>query len=154
MKPDHSIEPDDDQADISEMLSVLRRIKSPPEATVYYRTIVDSELAQLRVPRDPVQPWWKRSVRVPLPVVMAASILLLFSMWMTQVSRLSDSTATPSVQRQPPLTNSDDTHLDSEPSRTSPQKTHELAISVSGIYLCGVGPLSTETRYVIKESGQ
>lgn len=154
MKPDDSTEPDDDQADILETLSVLRQIKSPTGATVRYRTIVDLELALLPAARAPATPWWKRSVRVPLPVAVAASIFVLFSTWTAQMSRQNDSIATPDVQRQPPLTNSDDTHPDSEPSRTSPQEPYELAISVSSTYLCGVGPLSTETRYVIKESGQ
>lgn len=154
MKPDDSTEPDDDQADIQEALSVLRQIKSPKGATVRYRTIVDSELALLPAARAPATPWWKRSVRVPVPVVVAASIFVLFTMWTAQMSRQNDSRATPGVQRQPRLTNSDDTYPDTELPPTSPQEPYELAISVSGTYLCGMGTLSTETHYVVEESGQ
>lgn len=152
MKPDDSTEPDDDQADIQEALSVLRQIKSPKGATVRYRTIVDSELALLPAAQAPATPWWKRSVRIPLPVAVAAGILLIFSTWTAQVTRQNDPTAPASILYQPPLTDSNDMHPDAEASPASPHETYELALSVSGIYLRGVGPLNTETRYAIKES--
>ncbi len=154
MKPDNPIEPDDDLTDIQEALSVLRHIRSSPAATSRYRMIVDSELALLPAVRVPSVPWWKRSVRVPLPVVVAAGILLILSTWTAQVSRRLNSTAAPEGRSQPPVTNTQDMQRDIEPSRPDSEQKYELALSVSGMYLRGVGPLSTETHYVIKDLGQ
>lgn len=154
MKSDVPVEPDDNPADIRDALSVLKHIRTSPAASSRYRTIVEAELAMLPASRVVRLPWWKRSVQVPLPVAVAAGMLLIFSTWTAQMSWNDDSASPSGVGSQPPKSEAEDMPGQAEPFRATSDDTDKLALSVSETYLRGVGRLHTETRYVIKESCQ
>ncbi len=162
MKPHNEFDPDrldplDDQTDVSEFLSVLQQVKASPEGKVFYHTTVAAELARLlEVPASHI-PWWRRSVRVPLPVVVAASVLMLISVWATQSSRTRDSEPRAGLpDEKTPGSDSDKTRdLPKEnPPHSAPGNEFRMVIQNSGLYVRGIGPLSTETRYVLQEVDQ
>jgi len=150
-------DPDADQTDVSEFLSVLRQVKSPPEGKTVYQATVAAELIQLFESPVPHVPWWKRSVRVPLPVVIAASALMLMSIWAAQSSRNRDSEPQVGLPgEKSPGSDSNKTHdLPKEtPANSAPGEEFRMVIQNSGLYVRGIGPLSTETRYVLQEFDQ
>ncbi|MCA9026879.1 MAG: hypothetical protein KDA86_16860 [Planctomycetaceae bacterium] len=154
MSKDEFTKTSDDQIEISESLSVLRQIRSPPEARASYRASIDSELFKVRATQLSMMPWWRRSVAVPIPLIVATCILLLVSTWVALGSRPSDTNAA-RADKQPLAFNGPGDTIASpkmNPLDTFPTGTSELAASVSTTYLCGVGPLSTEMQYVYKES--
>ena len=162
MKPHNEFDsdrfdPDDDQTDVSEFLSVLRKVKAPPEGKAICQATVAAELARrLEAPASQV-PWWRRSVRVPLPVVIAASALMLISVWAAQSSRNKDSEPQAGLPgEKSPGGDSYKTHdLPQEnPTHSAPGDEFRMVIQNSGLYVRGIGPLSTETRYVLQEFDQ
>lgn len=151
------LDPDDDQTDVSEFLSVLRQVKAPPEGKVFYHTTVAAELARLVEVSASHVPWWRRSVRVPLPVVIAASALMLISIWSAQSSREKD--AEPQVglpdEKSPGSDSNKTRDLPGEnPTHSTPKNEFRMVIQNSGLYVRGIGPLSTETRYILQELDQ
>lgn len=162
MKPPNEFDPDrfdpdEDQTDVSEFLSVLRQVKSPSEGTTVYHATVTAELN--RLVESPVSdvPWWKRSVRVPLPVVIAAIALMLISLWAAQSSPNRDSEPQVGLPgEKSPGSDSNKTHdlPKGSPTHSAPGGEFRMVIQNSGLYVRGIGPLSTETRYVLQEFDQ
>ncbi|MCA9009863.1 MAG: hypothetical protein KDB01_08960 [Planctomycetaceae bacterium] len=162
MKPHNEFDPDrldphDDQTDVSEFLSVLQQVKASPEGKAFYHTTVVAELARLVEVSASCVPWWRRSVRVPLPVVIAASALMLISIWSAQSSREKDSEPQVGLpdEKSPGSDSNKTRDLPKEnPPHSAPGNEFRMVIQNSGLYVRGIGPLSTETRYVLQEFDQ
>jgi hypothetical protein len=69
-------EPEDSLPDevIDELLAPLRDVSCPEEVHRANRRAIESALAQRLG-----TPWWRRSVAVPLPLAIAASVLLMLT---------------------------------------------------------------------------
>lgn len=147
--------PADSDIETFQLLALLKQVNPPLEARVNFRMTIARELARLQeVSRRPEETWWKRSINVPLPLAfgLALSILLTVVVWLRQppsrnVPRNDSAFAPPRHSRA-----SDVPPKDLSTLAASPEDALELY--VSNTYLCGVGPLSTESRYVLQEPGK
>lgn len=114
-----------------EQIAQLRGIKPSPEAQNTFHQLVAAELVAIR--RAPSVAWWRRSIRVPAPVCIAAGLtvfVLLFARLPGAVERpISVPTAAPRNPATKP-----------EPSRRT-----------ASTYVLGVGTLTTETRFISTE---
>lgn len=125
---EHSDESRDDvDARLIEKLAQLRGIEPPPEARATFHRLVESELIANR--RTQSVAWWRRSIRVPMPVCIATGIAACALVFVKLPSA-------------------------AEPIATAP-KTLPAAVvmmpepriqKMTSTYMLGVGQLATETR--------
>jgi len=148
---DFAPEPDEDPM-LDEVLSGLKRLEPPLESRIANRMAIAAELSSLNLAKNQdALPWWRRSISVPVPV--AASLIVLaalalpssFRGWQVRSSVEVDAPRQ-SVDGEPksPLENP----LLAERSHAADRV---LTYYESETYLCGVGRVNSETRYLIKE---
>ena len=145
---------------MDELFSRLRQIEPPIETKFANREAVAAELEKLAAV-DPAKPiaFWKRSVSIPIPVVAASALLMLT---FAAFSLRTDGQPAKIVDRDDQTVNDDvanpsndgekngDTESLRQPQRPE-SSSAQLAYHESSVYLCGIGPLRTESRYVFEE---
>ena len=145
--------PDENDSETTHLFDLLRQVEPTLEARVNFRSTVANELARIQsTPLCQPKTWWKRSISIPLPVALGLSVLLMAGIWINH-NQWKQELARDVVK--PPLRDSVDRVI-SEPNDSLPEKSEQptLELFVSNTYLCGVGPLRTETRYVFQEPGK
>ena len=135
---------------MNRIFALIKNVEPSLETRIQLRTTVATELARLRLKdKALVSVWWKRSIRVPLPVAIGACVLAVFALLNDPRLPRRPIDGIAASRTQPERK----THIEpADDSRKRIEKTHTLKRYVSATYLCGVGPLSTETRYVFQES--
>ena len=136
-----------DDATFEEIFSILKRVEPPLEAKVAIRRAVADAMSYsgtARRKRD--LPWWRHSISVPVPI--AACLFVLVAL------------ATPSIVRglrESPPDQSRNRVADISVRPTAPAKRPNLShtlgkYSESETYLCEIGRVKHEARYLFEES--
>lgn len=139
-------EPED--TDLAEAFAQLRRLEPSISARLANRAAVAAELRALEAAAPgQQQPWWRRSISVPLP--LAASLLAIVAItapmsakaWLE--ARQPDGPPTVTAHEYP------QNHPTTGDSRSAErrQATGRSGYSVTETYLCGVGPINSNSRY-------
>jgi hypothetical protein len=147
---DRPLSPDDD-VEPEKLFETLKNLEPPLEARAAFRIAVASELARsYQASCSQLKPWWRRSVSIPVPVAMALGILVVAGLWWSpsrfQRNDLVKTNAAPE--------HSVSSHSSVEPQLAS--NCQDVANPtfrryVSNTYLCGLGPISTETHFDFEE---
>lgn len=139
-------EPED--TDLAETFAHLRRLKPSMAARLANRAAVAAELRAIEaadVLRE--RPWWRRSISVPMPVAASLLALLTITAPMSAVAwleaRQADGAPAAGANENP------QNHSATGDSRiVAPRQAAEApGYSVSETYLCGVGPINSNSRY-------
>jgi len=128
---------------IAEMLSGLHELEPSLESRLENRRVIASEIARLGESRSGPLPWWSRSLSVPIPIAIAASLMLLMYGTSQLIHQSDSASVAESVEPVQP------SHLDSTNDR---EPEEQSSFEVTETYLCGVGRLSTHTIYTFKEN--
>lgn len=143
-------EPGDDPM-LDEAFSHLKRLEPPLEARIANRVAVATALGALSTAKLQRQlPWWRRSISVPIPIAASLAALVAFVL----------ATSLRDWQERPMHANAPKQVLESEAGvrgkhpaiakRTANART-ELKYYETETYLCGIGRVSSESRYSIEE---
>lgn len=136
----------DDQT-IERLFSSLRQLEPPLESRVAHRAAVAAEITRLtRRRRERALPFWRRTVVLPWPAA-AVAVLIMISLMSFQSSRRVSPTGTSGVVQEEiePVDQPISTEV------TSVAKTPTLAYHETTTYLCGIGPLRSEAKYILEE---
>lgn len=132
-------EPNDDSL-LEEMLSPLKRLEPPLEARVANRRAVSAALSSFQaVNRQSHLPWWHRSVSIPVPFAAALALLVAVAFYASSRNWQEQSAITIAAPGQPAVATP---RADAQPT----WKHYETET-----YLCGVGRISSESYFAIKE---
>jgi len=141
----------DDERLLEEAFSILKRMEPPLEARIANRQSVAAALGESSVVNPAAQPWWRRSVAVPVP--LAAAIALLMAVLVYSSFRPGWEPAK-EVVIAPSRSVTETKVQPSEAPSAAKSKSESLAKwkhYQSEVYLCGVGQLSSETYYGVQE---
>jgi|GEM_PF-7095001 len=143
--------------DVEESLKRLREIEPPHESSILNRETVADEIAKANAMSSMLapkpDPIWRRSVGVPMPVFVAATALLVL-LSVAQFRSGQGNEPTPSQPTRKGTGNSSQLEQSTGLAKVqqTKQNTPSYYRSQSEVYVCGVGTLRTETRYIEKES--
>ena len=131
-------EPNDDPL-LAEVLSHLKRLEPPLETRIANRQAVSVALSSFHaVNRERHLPWWRRSISIPVPIAVALVLLLAVALY----ANLRSQPAKEAI-----AVNSN--------TATLPKSTADTRQAVkyyeTETYLCGVGRVSSESYYVVKD---
>lgn len=142
-EPDSARDPSDV---VDKMLARLKRVEPPLETRVASREAVAAELARL-AERRRVRglPCWQRTIAVPWPVV-AATIVVFVTL--SILSFRSSHSPTEMTRTDLPTNREERAQPKEDRIRIVSEMTTEYYEST---YLCGIGPLRSETRYLLEE---
>jgi hypothetical protein len=140
--------PNDDKQ-LEEMLAPLIHIEPPLEARIANRQAVSAALHSFHVLNEQRHlPWWCRSISIPVPLAAALTLLMAFSLYssfhnwqqpsvplIAAPNKASAPAGSNSAAKLPAVANQQPvvTHYETE------------------MYLCGVGRVTSESYYAIKE---
>lgn len=122
-----------------EELARLRAIEPSAAAFSRLHRLVEAELSEIRTAESTV--WWRRSVRVPLPVCIAAGLALIALLFWKAPSAADRPTDVPAA------TATDVPATAAAVVSTKP----ESVLRTTSTYMLGVGELSTEAHYFASE---
>jgi len=139
---DSSPQPNDDRL-LAEMLSPLKGLEPPLETRIANRQAISTALSSFpAINQQRNLPWWRRSILIPVPLA-AALVLLLAVMGYANVR---------SWRAPPAAVVAAPSHRAAQAaSKTSTAQAPNISHYQSDIYLCGVGLLSSESYYAVKE---
>jgi len=143
-------EPDDERL-LEKAFAVLKRMEPPLESRIANRRAVAAALGELSVGNPAAQPWWQRSVAVPVP--LAAAIVLLIAV-LGYSSLRSGREPVKDVVTASSRSESESKAQPSEASAVAKSKSESLTKwkhYQSEVYLCGVGQVSSETYFGVEE---
>jgi hypothetical protein len=130
---------DDADSLVIEQLAQLRGIEPSPAAQERFQRLVAAELDAVR--RAPSAPWWRQSIRVPVPVCIAAGLaaiaLLFIRLPGAAEHTIRESTASPTSTISP---------MSATPPAAAATKS-EPTRRTNSTYVLGVGPVAMETHY-------
>ncbi|HEY4312944.1 MAG TPA: hypothetical protein VGN12_26065 [Pirellulales bacterium] len=122
---------DEGDSRLMEKLAQLQGIEPTPSTKAAFHKLVATKLIANRHLHS--VRWWRRSVRVPVPVCVAVGLTICALLF----SRLPSTAEHPSsVPIAPPMI---------------PAMTAEPTLRTTTTYMLGVGALATETRYLSQE---
>ena len=159
MNPDNdSSHDDDDHQFTADFLAPLRQIAPDRNTVVRLRAAVDAELRQTR-PVTQHTPWWRRSVAVPLPVLIAASLLFAVVLAQSAFRSADQQSATAAVSHKQPLKPAAAAQHPKDVPRGTPDggrqsSSDEPLITTHETYLCGLGRIDLTTTYTFQETSQ
>ena len=130
--------------EISEMLSGLRSLEPSLQSRLENRQVIAKELARLSEHSSRPRAWWNRSLSIPIPLAIAASLLLVYG-----ATLLSDRTGGGQLTEAVEVENAPSIKI--EPPRESEQYERS-SFEVTETYLCGIGRLSTHSFHAIQEN--
>ena len=140
-----------DEPILEELFASLRRLEPPLEARIANRLAVAAELSVVRnANRQRALPWWRRSISVPLP--LAASLLVLAALVVPM--RLAQWNERSSTQPEAPNSSANQaagTHETTSAGKRMPGDHPKLSYYQTETYVCGIGPVNSESRYFIQE---
>jgi hypothetical protein len=149
----HDLSEAEDDHELREMLLRLKSLSPPLATRLANRAAVVNELSRLVV-RGPTRssPWWRRSIAVPVPIAAGLAALVLASLLLPQWAGeprpstkkgVRPAEAVDEFPGNPPM------HLAG--AGGSRRSTPVMEYYETEVYLCGVGRLSSESGYVIRE---
>ena len=150
---------DDEDRLVEQLLSHLKQLTPPPASQLANRKIVATELARLQAKwRNREKRWWQKTVAVPVPVALGIAALLLIALG-AQLNPLwtTDQPMAGTLHTNESAGHGADGHskgnTDSSPSvaTRTPPNDGELEYHETNMYLCGIGLLSSERGYFIRE---
>ena len=133
--------------DFKDVISIVRQVQPRLESRIRNRNVIAEELT--RIGSQPqAQPWWTRSVRVPVPVALAACMILLVSMigWLFSWPGVANKTT-----GQPPVKISKSTNNTFNRSPATIEDS-PLEYYATETYLCGIGRIEYASIYKIREN--
>ena len=149
-----SLSDDGDDRSLEEFLSHVKRVEPPLESRVEIRTAVAVELCRLATGnRSRPLAWWRRTVAVPVPLALSLAALLLTTsvlQWNSRRGSVPPSVDAASAARRAG-------RVGDMPHEHAPVARHALNLPPAveyyetETYLCGIGRLSSQTMYLIKE---
>src|SRR5262245_46051055 len=122
---------------LAEMLSPLQRLEPPLEARVANGQAVAAALSS-RHAVNRTLPWWRRSISIPVPIAAALVLLLAVALYANFRSQPAKEAIAENSNTATLPTSSADTR--------QAVKYYETET-----YLCGVGRVSSESYYVVKD---
>ena len=137
---------------LEEIYSHLKRLEPPLETRVANRVAVAAELGRLLdASRKQRLPWWRRSISIPVP--LAASLLALAALVLPSIYREGREQPAMHVDApvQPEKGAADRRIENPGKAKRTPAGQVVMKYYETETYLCGVGRVSSETRYFIKE---
>lgn len=158
---------DDVDSLLIEQLAQLRGIGPSPAAQKGFHQIVAAELATVGpgvaergafkpgvVRRAPPVPWWRRSIRVPVPVCIAAGLSAIALLFVRLPGAAEHSTGESTVSR----TSTISPVSPFSPTSTAPpaaaETTPEPTRRTNSTYVLGVGAVAMETHYFFSKDEQ
>ena len=150
MNDDSHLQPDDD-GKLEQILSHLKHLEPPLEARIVLRRVVAAELSRAgSASRQGNRAWWRRSISIPVPV--AASILLVTVFAIVFTVRGGPAPGPPGLAAP---------HLSEESvgatgdrvavAARMPQMRATTKYYAAETYLCGIGRVNSESRYITQE---
>jgi hypothetical protein len=145
---------DVDDRTTEDLLSCLKQIELPMETRLANRAAIAAELFRLAsVTSGRRLPWWKRTIAVPVPLVLGMALLIAAAFLFPWVQRREPAVA---------VAGSHDTRSRAvRPDPVKPERhpdvtdvTDELPVLEyyeTETYLCGIGQLTSRSGYLIKE---
>lgn len=134
---------------IEQILSRLKQLEPPLESRVANREAVAAELARMTEKRrERALPFWRRTVSVPWPVAAAvlAMLVALSLLPLRSSHNVQPVASTPAVDRNDPES------VQRIENKVKPaSKTPTLAYYETTTYMCGIGPLRSEAKYIFEE---
>lgn len=149
---------DGDDEEIDELFGRIKQIGPPLEARMANREAVAAELEKLKH-NEPVKvvPLWRRSVAIPAPVLAASIVLLVY---LATISSKNVSTTTvglvdQTVDNEILVSPLNDGVENVAMELAVPKRVLSASVQVehrgSTVYLCGIGPIRTESRSFVEE---
>jgi hypothetical protein len=153
MNAHHDLLPEpNDESRLEEVLSSLKRLEPPLEARIANRQAVSAALSSMPAASQQRHlPWWRRTVSIPVPLATALGLLVAVATY----SSIRNWQQRSAVHVAAPALSVDKTataHGNST-AIVQPMATAQSSLKFYGTetYLCGVGRVSSESYYVIKE---
>lgn len=147
---DHPSDRDPGYQTIEQLLSHLKQVEPPLESRVANRAAVAAEITRITARRrEQVLPFWLRPVAIPWPVAATVlATLVTLSLMSFRSGRQVLPVAAPSTIGQ-----EDGESVDPLiPHEVTPfTKTPTLAYYETTTYLCGIGQLRSEAKYLLEE---
>jgi hypothetical protein len=144
---EHSLnEPED--TDLDEAFAQLRRLEPSMSARLANRAAVAAELRAIdaaAMVRE--RAWWRRSISVPMPVATCMLAVLAITMPMSAVAWLEHRQADAPPASVSAEVSQNGGASDDSRSVNRRQSTGTSGFSVTETYLCGVGRISSHSRY-------
>ena len=149
MNDRHSDRELDDQT-IEQLLSRLKQLEPPLESRVANRAAVAAEITRMTEQcRERTLPFWRRTVVIPWPVAAAVlAMLVTLSLMSFRSDRHVPPVAGTSAVGQEEG-EAVDQRIQNEVTPVS--RTPTLAYHTTTTYLCGIGQLRSDAKYILEE---
>lgn len=153
MSPSDELDERDDDALLESLLSPLKRIEPPPTAQSEFRAAVAAERRGLTPPLRTRAAWWRRSIQVPVPIALAATLLLMASVaWTLRAPQDSQVPAAQPQATAPAPSPAAISSPDAIAAAPADSRSPELEYYSTETYVCGIGPISSVSGYTIREN--
>jgi hypothetical protein len=150
MNSDNDSTPDEDEHELLPMMDLLKRLEPTLASRVENRRTVAAELRnrEWQLPECP-QPWWRRSISVPIPVALVGALLSAAALVSWPILGASPHDFTASVKSAaPPNRANAVAELSKSIGENSDQRVDYRATET---YLCGIGRIRHESIYEYQE---
>lgn len=144
-----------EERDVEELLKPLQEIESPDESNMLNRKAVADEIAKAKAApptlAPDLDPIWRRTVGVPIPILVAAASLLVFlSIAHLRQELMTEPNPSQRIQQGDGNSSKSEESTDLAKTRRTGESTH--VYYQSEVYVCGVGRLRTEMGYFEKDA--
>ncbi len=140
----------DETDEMVELLSSLSRLEPSLPGRIENRRVVAAELARLSRQHQCSEPWWRRSISIPWPLAIAASLLLMYGATLIKGRSSPSNDHALQIANDPELLRPPASDSAKETEREQSQ-TERPSFEIQQTYVCGVGRISTHSFYHIEE---
>jgi hypothetical protein len=141
--------------ELEALLSPLKGLEPPLDARLTNRRAVAAALnsedrqPELTLNQNSRQPWWRRTVAVPVPLALGLALLMMLTLFSTIQGWRPRPAKAPVVRDEVAAANS--TNDKNAAINTVANRSTRVQFSESEKYLCGIGRIRAETTYVFKD---
>jgi hypothetical protein len=143
-----------EDSELEGLLSPLKGLEPPLESRVANRQAVAAALSSEDRWAEPIarqssrQPWWRRTVAVPVPLALGLAVLMALTLFSSIQGWRPRPVKAPVDQRDIAANPINDKNA---APKTIASSSATVRFSESETYLCGIGRISGETTYVFKD---
>jgi len=143
-----------EDSELEGLLSPLKGLEPPLEGRVANRQAIAAALSAEDRWAEPIarqtsrQPWWRRTVAVPVPLAIGLAVLMMLSLFSSIQGWRPRPVKAPVDERDIAANSMNDKKATP---KTIVSSSATVRFSESETYLCGIGRISGETTYVFKD---
>lgn len=141
----------ENEDDLRETIALIQRMEPTLAARIKNRKVIATELARIEQ-HTLSNPWWKRSVSVPVPVAlgMCTAFLVVALAWLPSLG--DASVESDSITGSTSIEHRDPSGIIRTPSEMSEFNVGQMDFRASETYLCGIGRIQYESVYQFQEN--